>query len=374
MSDRLKATIRDVARAAGVSVTSVSRHLNGRIKLPEPTARQIEQAAHRLGYRPNAIARRLSRGRSETIGLVTSDIAYPLFAEIASASEAEAARRGYNLVMFNSRNLVEEEVAFLTRIDDRQVDGILLLTNHRDDGRLAAGINRTGRVVLLDEDVPGARAPRLFADNVRGGFLAARHLLDHGHTRIAAIGGPEGLLSTEERLEGFRRALADAGLRLERDLVRYGPYDEEAASAAFATLLRRSDPPTAIFTLGDMLATGVIRAARHAGIRIPDDVSLVSFDDIHNADLFSPALTAIRQSATDFGRRGVGMLLDFIGGSTPRSSIERVDVDLVVRNSVAPPPAHPKGRRGTHVGIGKPIAQPGTVNGMNRENQPYQRT
>jgi LacI family transcriptional regulator len=355
-------------------VTSVSRHLNGQIKLPEPTARQIEQAAHRLGYRPNAIARRLSRGRSETLGLVTSDIAYPLFAEIASASEAEAARRGYNLVMFNSRNLVEEEVAFLTRIEDRQVDGILLLTNHHDDGRLAAGINRTGRVVLLDEDVPGAKAPRLFADNIRGGYLAACHLLDHGHTRIAAIGGPEGLLSTDERLAGFGRALAEAGVGLDRDLVKFGPYDERAAATAFAALFDRGNPPTAIFTLGDMLATGVIRAARQAGIRIPDDVSLISFDDIHNADLFAPALTAIRQSAAEFGRRGVGILLDFIAGRTPRSSIERVDVELVVRHSVAPPPAHPKGRRGTHSGSARPMEPRGIGKAASRDNQPYQRT
>ncbi|WP_246680256.1 MULTISPECIES: LacI family DNA-binding transcriptional regulator [Mesorhizobium] len=351
----MKITIRDVARAAGVSVTSVSRHLNGQINLPEPTASRIRQAAERLGYRPNAIARRLSSGKSETLGLI---IAYPLFAEIASASEAEAARHGYNLLMFNSRNLVEKEVSFLSRIEDRQVDGILLLTNHHDDGRLLRRINETGNVVLLDEDVPGAKAPRLFADNVHGGLLATRHLIARGHTRIAAIGGPRGLLSTTERLDGFTQALGEVGLRADPALLRFCEYEEAPASIAFLDLLEQNEPPTAIFTFGDMLATGAMRAARQAGIRIPDDISLVSFDDIHNADLLAPALTTVRQSAAEFGTRGINMLLDFIAGRKSETVIERVGVELVIRSSVASPHGRPSGRSIAHTGAGSPDGLP----------------
>jgi len=361
VSDRLKTTIRDVARAAGVSVTSVSRHLNGRISLPGPTALKIEQAAARLGYRPNALARRLTRGRSETLGLITSDIAYPLFAAIASASEAEAARHGYSLLMFNSRNIAENEVAFLSRIEDRQVDGILLLTNHPDDGRLVKHINRTGSVVLLDEDVPGARAPRLFAENADGARTATRHLIGEGHRRIGVIAGPRGLLSTAERLAGFAQALEEAGLAPDPRLVVHCDYAEEPAFGAFLDLFSRAGPPTAVFTFGDMLAMGAMRAARSAGLRIPQDVSLVSFDDIRTADLLSPALTTVRQSPAEFGRRGVAMLLDLISGRKTETVTERIGVELVVRASVAPPPDRPASLSAMHAGTGMPQGMPETA-------------
>jgi len=331
------ATIRDVAAAAGVSVTSVSRHLNGQITLPDRTVASIEQAVSQLGYRPNALARRLTHGRSETLGLITADIAYPLFAAIASAAEAEAARHGYSMVMFNSRNIVENELAFLSRLEDREVDGILLLTNHFDDGRLVKMINRAGHVVLLDEDVPGAKAPRLFAESRKGAILATRHLIENGHRRIAVIGGPRRMLSTEERILGFKTAMADAALEIDPALVVYCDYVGDQGMSAFQALMAMEYPPTAIFTFADMLALGAMRAARDAGISIPDDVSLVSFDDISNADLLSPALTTISQSATAFGMRGVNMLLDFISGRQPDSVQERIDVDLVIRNSVGAP-------------------------------------
>lgn len=334
---RARVTIRDVANAAGVSVSTVSRHLNKQISLPQQTARRIDQVAKALDYRPNALARRLTHGKSETLGFITSDIAYPLFAAIASASEAEAAAHGYSLLMFNSRNLVDNEIAFLSRIDDRQVDGVLLMTNHADEGPLVRKINQSGNVVLIDEDVPGAKAPRLFADNVRGAQLAMGHLLEAGHRRIAVIAGPEALLSSIERLEGYSAAMARAHLPLDPRLVLHGPYVEETGFSAFSTLMQMDDPPTAVFAFADMLAIGAIKLARQRGIRIPDDVSLVSFDDISHAELLDPPLTTVRQSPEAFGRRGVNMLLNLIRGKKTETAIQRIEVELVVRKSVCPP-------------------------------------
>ncbi|RUX71076.1 LacI family transcriptional regulator, partial [Mesorhizobium sp. M2A.F.Ca.ET.040.01.1.1] len=204
----------------------------------------------------------------------------------------------------------DHELAFLARIEDHQVDGILLLTNHSDDGRLVKCINRTGGVVLLDEDVPGARAPRLFARNADGARMATSHLIEKGHRRIGAIAGPHGLLSTTERLSGYAEALEAAGMAVDNRLVVHCDYDENQAVGAFKELFGQPDPPTAVFTCGDMLALGAMRAARGMGLRIPEDVSLIGFDDISNADLLSPALTTVRQSPAEFGRRGVAMLLD----------------------------------------------------------------
>ncbi|WP_250959493.1 LacI family DNA-binding transcriptional regulator [Rhizobium sp. CG5] len=335
--DKRKITIRDVAAAAGVSVTSVSRHLNGQISLPPLTASRIDEAAAELKYRPNALARRLTNGSSEALGLVVSDITYPLFASIASACEEEATRHGYSLVMFNSRNIIENEIAFISRLEDRQVDGILLLTNHRDDGRLMKKINQNRGVVLLDEDVPGALAPRLFADSEGGAYLATRHLIEKGHQKIAVIGGPRGLLSTEERIKGFERAMREAGFQSQQDYLSFHEYSDNEGFRSFERLMALQSPPTAIFTFADTQALGVLRAARTLKIGIPKDVSLVSFDDIANADLLEPALTTVRQPAGAFGRRGVNILLDFIADKTPATYRERVAVELVVRNSVGPP-------------------------------------
>lgn len=332
-------TIQEVARVAGVSPASVSRYLNGRLTLPEATARRIQAAVLQLGYRPNAIARRLRSGTSETLGLITADIAYPLFATIASAAEAEASEAGYSLVMFSSRNRAENEIGFLSRVEDRQLDGVLLLTNHIDDGRLAARINACKAVVLVDEDVPGAEAPRLFADNEAGGLAAGRHLIGAGHRRIAHVTGPAGLLSVDERRRGFEAALAEAGLALDPALVVSGRYDEGFGAEAFARLAALAEPPTAVFAAADMLAIGMIRAARAAGVAVPRDLSIVGYDDIPLASLLDPPLTTIRQSAEAFGRLGVRLLVELVRGRAPAGRHERIPVELVVRGSVAGPRA-----------------------------------
>jgi LacI family transcriptional regulator len=329
-------TIRNVAHAAGVSVTTVSRHLNGRIKLPAETSARISAAVAKLEYRPNAIARRLSKGRSETIGLIVSDISYPLFAAIASSAEEEASRLGYSLVTFNSRNIAAKELAFLSRIDDAQVDGILLMTNHPDDGALVEKINACSNVVLVDEDVPGAIAPRLFADNRLGARLATDHLLANGHTAIAFVGGPPALLSSKDRFGGFEESLQGAGVSVDPDFVFFGDYNEHSGLRALQHFAALDNPPTAIFASADMLALGILQGCRRLGIIVPADLSLVSFDDIRNVDLLDPPLTTVHQSAEEFGRRAVGLLIDHINGAEIPDAAP-VAVKLVVRHSVAAP-------------------------------------
>lgn len=331
------ATIRDVARLAEVSPAAVSRYLNHQLQLSAITEARIESAIKSLNYVPNAIARRLSRSSSETIGFITSDIVYPFFASIASAAEEAASKAGYSLTIFNSRNDTQRELQFLDRIDDRQVDGILLLTNHADDGRLREKINSTLRVVLLDEDVPGAKAPRIFAENARGAQLATHHLIEQGHRRIGYIGGPRGLLSGDERLEGFLRAYTAAKLAFDQEMVVSGPYDEEAAYRAFLRLWSLPEPPTAIFSGGDLLAMGIMRAARDLGLRIPDDLSLISFDDMPHAGLFDPPLTTVRQSSEEFGRRGVELLLNLLRNLEVPHDNPRIGVELIIRDSVSAP-------------------------------------
>jgi LacI family transcriptional regulator len=344
--EKLRApTIRDVARAANVSPAAVSRYLSNQLQLPELTANRIDSAIKSLNYVPNAIARRMSLNSSETIGFITSDIVNSFFASIASAAEEAASQAGYSLTIFNSRNDIDRELQFLARVDDRQVDGLLFLTNHADDGRLRSKINASRCIVLLDEDVPGAIAPRLFAENQKGADLATAHLIKHGHRRIAYVGGPRGLLSGEERLQGFLLAHANASLSTADCLIHSGSYDERAAYEVLLHLWELDDPPTAIFAAGDVLALGIMRAARDLGLRIPRDFSLVSFDDIPHASLFDPPLTTVRQSSYDFGWQGVRLLLDLMNGDAIPPDPPRLPVTLTVRESVGPPP-RPESRKG----------------------------
>jgi LacI family transcriptional regulator len=330
------ATIRDVAREAGVSPATVSRYLNRNIELPAETAGRIDAASKRLDYRPNLLAKRLSLGSSETIGLVTPEIANPFFAALAAAAEAEARRAGFSILLSSTGGDLEMEAASIDRLAARHVDGLLVLTNRVDDGRLRDLIDGRTDVVVLDEDVPGARVTRIFVENEAGARDATRHLIAAGHRRIAHIGGPEQLLSTEERFAGFARAMAEAGLPVEDGLVRFGAYERDFGRDATRAILANGRP-TAVFTGSDYIAIGVLEELAAHGLSVPGDLSLASFDDMPFADLLSPPITTVRQPIEALGRLGIRTLLAQIRGEeTP--PIQRLPTELVIRKSVGPPP------------------------------------
>ena len=222
----------DVAKLAGLSKATVSRYMNHSIVLPQETIDRIETAIHTLDYRGNSLARRLSKGGSETLGLVLPDITNPFFAELADAAEEAASARGYSLVLCITRNNPDKEAQFIRWLDTRQVDGLLFTTNRPDNGVLRAEIQRQHHVVLLDEDIPGSQVPKVFADNVQGGRIATEQLIAAGHTRIAFIGGPEQLMSVRERYLGFCTAMQQAGLAVPPEWVMYGNYAREFGQQA----------------------------------------------------------------------------------------------------------------------------------------------
>jgi LacI family transcriptional regulator len=334
------ATIRDVAREAGVSPATVSRYLNRNIELPADTAGRIDAASKRLDYRPNLLAKRLSLGSSETIGLVTPEIANPFFAALAAAAEAEARRAGFSILLSSTGGDLEMEAASIDRLAARHVDGLLVLTNRVDDGRLRDLIDGRTDVVVLDEDVPGARVTRIFVENEAGARDATRQLIAAGHRRIAHIGGPERLLSTEERFAGFARAMSEAGLPVEDGLVRFGAYEREFGRDATRAILAHKRP-TAVFTGSDYIAIGVLEELAAHGLSVPGDLSLASFDDMPFADLLSPPITTVRQPIEALGRLGIRTLLAQIRGEeTP--PIQRLPTELVIRKSVGPPPGKAK--------------------------------
>lgn len=333
-------TIRDVAERADVSKSTVSRYLNGDLILPPETARRVDAAVLDLNYRRNSLARRLSMGSSETIGLAVPDISNPFFAELADAVEEAAAEWRMGLALCITRNRFERESVYLGWLDTQRFDGLIFATNRPDDGSLKKLIGERRNLVLVDEDVGGLEVPKVFTDNVTGGYLACRHLIEAGHRRIAHITGPVGLFSVRERLAGYQRALAEAHLPFDGDLVRYGTYDRHFGQTAIRDMLDLADRPTAVFAGSDYVAVGVLEALRERGLDVPGDISLVGFDDMEFASLLMPPITTMRQSVRELGRTSVRVLMEMLTGDAAvapapvATPAHRLPVELIVRGSV----------------------------------------
>ena len=236
----------------------------GSIALPQATRERIDAAIAALDYRPNLLAKRLSTGRAEAIGLVTPEIDNPFFAQLAAAVEAEAEQHGYAVYLSSTHGDPAREIGAVRRMRDGHVDGMVLITGRPDDGTLARLLARDDKVVLLDEDVPGVGPCRVFVQNEQGAHLATQHLIKAGHRHIAFIGGPPGLLSVTERSAGFRRAMAEAGLPVAAEGVFLQDYSRAFGQQAARAILAMTPRPSAIFASSDYLAIGVLDAFRQA--------------------------------------------------------------------------------------------------------------
>jgi LacI family transcriptional regulator len=280
----------------------------------------------------------LSRGKSDTLGLVVPDITNPYFARLAAAVEREAARQGYGLTLCASLNTQEREREYLGRLSRMAVDGVIFVTNHADDGALAEPIAASSRrIVILDEDVAGVRASKVFSDNEQGGYLAGRHLVEAGHRRLAFLGGPEHMMSTRARLAGYRRAVAEAAPHAEISTTLFGDYSVAHARRAAEELIARKDRATAVFVSSDEIAIGALEIFAREGISIPQQLSVIGFDDVAPFHLFNPPLTCVRQPVEEMGRRAVELLVSGMAGASMKTTVERLPVELILRGSVASP-------------------------------------
>lgn len=330
-------TMSDVARMAGVSVPTVSRMLNGTLRLPDATRIAIETAIAELNYRPNPHARSLSRGQTDRVSMVVPDIKVPFFATLVAAVENRAFERQKELALSVTLNRPGRELRYLDSVAARHVDGLIFVTNHSSNSaELAARINAARRVVILDEDVLGAEAPRLMCDNTGGGYMAGQYLAAHGHCKVGAIGVGDTMLSGQRRFEGFSRALQEAfgdGAQIHRIS---GEYTVEDGRMMCAALLDTVPDVTAIFAMSDEMVMGCLEVFAARGLRVPDDISLIGFDDILPLHLLSPPITAIRQPVEEMGQRALDTLLDMDWEDPEaRKNVTILPVSLVERSSVA---------------------------------------
>ena len=342
----MPASLKDVAKEARLSPAAVSRHLNGTLELPEKTRERIENAVRRLGYRPNPHARRLSLGRSDTITLIVPDIANPFFGTLAAAVERAASERGMIVQLHATSNLEAREIAVLELAADNRSDGVVFCTNRRPGPDVADAIGALPKAVIVDEAVPDADAPQVFVDNARGGYLAGRHLAEWHHRQVAYFGGDPALMSTRLRAEGLTRGLKEGSDGAEVNVrIFSGSHDAASGRALAEQFLETDGGETAIFVGSDELAIGVIETVRARGVRIPQDLSLVSFDGARALHLYDPPITAVRQPARLLGERAVELLLDGDWDDSALTSlVEHLPVELIERASVAAPNTEIKAR------------------------------
>lgn len=329
-----KATLKDVAQQAGVSVSTVSRFLNHTLELPLATRDRIETAIQRLHYRPNRLARSLQSGRSHILGLVVPELTNPFFAAIADYAADQASLEGYSLLLCTTGNSAQREAGYVSLLGSGQLDGLVYLGGHRTNAALEEVTKGNLPVVVVDEEVEDISAARLFVDNRRGGYLATEHLLHLGHRDIAHIGGHPGLLTTVERQLGYQEALDERGVEADPSRVLLGEYTSAFGRSAALELLRSNSRPTAIFAGSDILAVGVLQAARQVGLDVPGELSLVGFDDIPIAELLLPPLTTVRQPVEELAREALRLLVAQI--ETRRVAPPKtLGVRLKVRSSTA---------------------------------------
>lgn len=327
------ATIREVAESAGVSYATVSHVINNTRLVSQETRERVLAAMDALNYRPNALARSLRQGKTNTIGLVLPDSANPFFAEISRSIEDEAFKKGYSVFLCNTELDTERELFYVDVLSKKQVDGIIFVAAGDQADSLDFLLRRNMPVVMIDRNLPNVEVDAVLTDNQLGGLLATRHLIELGHTRIACIAGPSSITPSAERIIGYRKALEEAGLPYEEELVIRGDYHAQSGMEITHTLLKMNPRPTAIFALNDLMALGALRAAAEASCSVPADLAVVGYDDLDIAQFTNPPLTTIAQPKKEVGVQAVSMLVERISHKSRPPSRLVLPPELIVRRS-----------------------------------------
>lgn len=343
----MRPTIKDVAKKAGVSPSTVSRVLTGSANVAEDKRKLVLDAIEELGFKRNAVARSLRTRSTNIIGLIIPDITNPFFPEIAKGVEDAAHKLGYNVILCNSENSAYKEAFYLELLRERQVDGIILSGVGEASDQIYAAIDAGIPLVVLDRRLEGTEVDTVTTDNVAGGAMAARRLIQAGHRRIGFLGGPHNIAVSKDRFSGYRAALNEAGIDIEEQWIRFDGFSFEAGQRAAREFLEMPDPPTAVVASSDITAIGFIDTLISAGVAVPEHVSVVGFDDITFTAMLRPRLTTIRQPKYLIGETAVSLLYDRLQRSDKKAQQVVLGVELVERDTVAPPRAGSAQGRGS---------------------------
>jgi LacI family transcriptional regulator, galactose operon repressor len=332
MQTRARVTIRDVAEQAGVSVATVSKVINDRYGVAADTYAKVRAVIAELGYEASIVAQSLRNHRTNVIGILVADIE-PFSAELLKGAAKAMAGTGFELVVYSAGGRAGDRVGweqrYLSRLSGTLVDGAMIVTPTVVDVQYGAP------VVAVDPHTGSSTLATVDSDNLRGAELAVEHLLALGHRRIAMVTGRPDLESAARRERGYRDALTTAGLGVDEALLEVGAYEAAESAQATKRLLALPDPPTAIFAANDTSAIAVIAVAQELGVRVPEDLSVVGFDNVSESALCSPPLTTVEQRIHEMGAQAMAMLVRLIRGEAVEQTHVTLDTRLVVRATTA---------------------------------------
>jgi LacI family transcriptional regulator/LacI family purine nucleotide synthesis repressor len=327
------ATIRDVAKLAGVSTTTVSHVLNKTRFVSAEGKAKVEDAVMQLNYVPNTVARSLKGGSSRVLGMLVTDSNNPFYADLIQWVDQVAYRHGYNLILCNTQGNIERAKDYMSMLSQRRVDGMLMMSS--DARQLPVSSYGTMPMVMMDSGPDRAGYDRILDDSEQGGYMATKHLLQAGHRCIGLLAGPLEKSNSQNRIAGYRRAMAEAYVEVDESWIQSGEFTYEGGVTAMTELLKQQKKVTSIFASNDLMAMGAIRVAGEHGLIVPKDLSVIGYDDIPGAKYFNPPLTTMRQPLELMAEQAIAMLLARM--ETPESEGQRtlLTPTLITRDSVA---------------------------------------
>lgn len=333
-----KVTIKDIAREAGVSTATVSMVINHKDQaISDATRKRVQTVVRKNHFIPNAMAGSLVTRRTNTIGLIIPDIVNPFFPELARGAEDRARQSGSNVILCNTDEKPDQEGTYLAMLAKKMVDGIIFAHSVELSGTASAYQTARIPIILIDRDWDSENIKgKILVDNTNGAYMAVRHLLDQGYRSILHIAGPLKTQTARDRVEGYRKALAESGITFDAEKVISGSYTTDWGSQAVRSILEdrnKYDKFDAIFCANDQIAIGAMMELKRAGYRVPEQIGIIGFDDIHMASLTDPALTTVRQPSYEMGWKAVDLLLEFL--DQPHEEVRKIilDTSLVIRDS-----------------------------------------
>ncbi len=329
-------TMKDVAIKAGVSTATVSRALTNPEKVSAVTRQKVEDAVIAVGYSPHSMARNAKRNESRTILVIVPDICDPFFSEMIRGIEVVAADQGYLVLIGDCAHQNRQEQSFLNLMMTRQIDGMVLLGSQVPFETGLEEQRNLPPMVMANEFAPELELPTVHIDNLTAAFEAVNHLLKLGHSRIACIAGPHDMPLCQYRLQGYIQALRRNGIALDPHYIVRGDFTFDAGARAMKQLMALPTPPDALFCHSDIMALGAMSQAKNMGLRIPQDLSLIGFDDIELSRYSDPQLTTVAQPRFNIGREAMNLLLEQLQGRPVNSGSRLLDFELKIRGSTAP--------------------------------------
>ena len=329
------ATIKDVARLAGVSTTTVSHVINKTRFVAEATQEKVLSAVKELNYAPSAVARSLKCNTTRTIGMLVTQSTNQFFSEVIDGVESYCYRQGYTLILCNTGGIYEKQRDYVRMLAEKRVDGMLVMCSDMTP-KLMEMLESHSDIpkVIMDWGLEDSQADKIMDNSEEGGYIATKYLIDHGHSHIACLSGHLNKITCQERIQGFRRAMNEAKYDVNEDWILEGNFECDTAVLAADKILAMDEKPTAVFCFNDTMALGLMSRLQQKGVKIPEEMSVIGYDNIELSEYFSPPLTTIHQPKRRVGKNAFEILLERIKNKEHERRIFEMHPELIERESV----------------------------------------